>query len=115
MTIHKQTLTLLATGFSSAASTLVFALLLGWLTVGRYAVGRDDVLELIENRSPYVVQRESLHNSIQLNTSRIDEITLLLSEIERQGHRVEAKLDVLLRYKGSKAQRLIDSKSSEKP
>jgi len=88
--------TVAATALASGAATLIVALVVGWLTVGRDAVGRDEVIELIATSAPYAREREALHNSVTTNTQRIDDITGRLREIERQGHRVEAKLDLLL-------------------
>ena len=44
--------TIVTTSLASGAATLIVALSIGWLTVGRSAVGREDVLELISNNTP---------------------------------------------------------------
>ncbi len=93
---RKRLSTIVGTAVASGATTLIVALTMGWLTVGRSAVGRDEVVEMIASGAPYVAERQALHNSVDLNTGRIDELTRQLREIERQGHRVEAKLDLLL-------------------
>ena len=88
--------TVVATALASGATTLIVALTIGWLTVGRSALGREEVMELIATNTPYVADRQALQNSVATNTARIDELSQRLREIERQGHRVEAKLDLLL-------------------
>ncbi|MCA9268654.1 MAG: hypothetical protein KDA41_09295 [Planctomycetales bacterium] len=91
-----------AAALTSGAGALLVTLIVGWLTVGRDAVGREDVIELIETHGPYVAERQALHNAVELNATRTDDLQRLTHELERQGHRVEAKLDLLL-------QRLADN------
>lgn len=88
--------TIIGTAAASGAATLIAALVIGWLTVGRWAVGREEVAEMIAAGTPYVAERQALHNSVETNTQRIDRLAEQLREIERQGNRVEAKLDLLL-------------------
>lgn len=87
---------IITTALASGAATLIVALVIGWLTVGRSAVGRDEVIELIANNAPYNREREALQNGVRANTLAIAEISQRLREMEQQGHRVEAKLDLLL-------------------
>lgn len=88
--------TIVSTALASGATTLIVALAIGWLTIGRSAMGREEVIQLIATSAPYVRDRQALQFSINSNTQRVDEITQRLREIERQGIRVEAKLDLLL-------------------
>ena len=59
-------------------------------------MGREEVIELTTNNVPYTREREALHNNVNANTRSIEELNTRLREIEQQGHRVEAKLDLLL-------------------
>ena len=96
MQTNRKTATVFLTALTSGVSTLIVALVIGWLTLGRDAVGREEVIELIESRTPYVSDRQALHNSVRQNSARIHELSQALRDLERQGHRVEAKLDLLL-------------------
>jgi hypothetical protein len=82
---------------TSGAATLLVTLVIGWLTLGRDSVGRAEVIELIQSRGPYVADRQALVNAITQHAVRLDELAQLTRELERQSHRVEAKLDLLLR------------------
>ena len=90
------TTTVISTALASGAATLIVALAVGWLTIGRSAVGRDEVIELIASGAPYSHERQALFNNVENNTQRIDDLSQRLRQIEQQGHRVEAKLDLLL-------------------
>lgn len=92
---HKATPVFL-TAITSGVGTLLVALVIGWLTLGRDAVGRAEVIQLIDARTPAVARQQTLHDSVENNTTRIDALAVALRDLERQGHRVEAKLDLLL-------------------
>ena len=87
---------------TSGVGTLIVALIVGWLTLGRHAVGREEVIELIESRAPYVADRQALLNAVETNAEHIDQLARTIRELERQGHRVEAKLDLLLNEAAAK-------------
>ena len=87
---------IITASLASGAATLTVALAMGWLTVARNAVGREEAIELIATNAPYTREREALQNNVSLNARSIDELSDRLREMEQQGHRVEAKLDLLL-------------------
>jgi hypothetical protein len=86
----------LVAALSSSVATLLVTLIFGWLTLGRDAVGRDEAIELIDSRGPYIADRQMLHAAIERNNTQIDDLTRSTRELERQMQRVEAKLDLLL-------------------
>lgn len=86
----------LVAAFSSSVATLLVALIFGWLTLGRDAVGRDEAIDLIDSRGPYIADRQALHAAIERNNTQIDELTRTTRDLERQMQRVETKLDLLL-------------------
>ena len=88
--------TQIVTAIITGLTTLTIALLTGWLTLAGEAISRDETIELIEARTPYVLDREALKQSIELNTRKTEQLSELTRELERQNVRVEAKLDLLL-------------------
>ncbi len=96
MQTTNKTSSVFITAITSGVGTLLVALVIGWLTLGRDAVGRGEVIQLIEARTPAVARQQTLHDSVEHNTARIDALALALRDLERQGNRVEAKLDLLL-------------------
>lgn len=88
----------IATALTSGIVTLSVSLAMGWLTLGRHAVSRQEVVEMIETRTPYAAEREALRTAVQQNSARLDELTQITRELERQGNRAEAKLDLLLQH-----------------
>jgi hypothetical protein len=86
---------------TSGVATLLVTLIVGWLTLGRDAVGRDEAIELIDSRGPYIADRQALHAAIERNSAQIDDLARTTRDLERQVHRVEAKLDLLLEEKRS--------------
>ena len=104
--------TIIVTSLASGAATLIVALAIGWLTIARSAVGREEVVELITSNTPYIREREALQNGVAHNTRSIEELTTRLRNIEQQGHRVEAKLDLLL---SEFVERQFSAKGEESP
>ena len=86
----------LVAAITSSVATLLVTLIFGWLTLGRDAVGRDEAIDLIDSRGPYIADRQMLHAAIERNSTQIDELSRTTRELERQMQRVEAKLDLLL-------------------
>lgn len=82
----------LMSGLLAILSTLTVC----WLTVGREAVTRAEVIELIDSRGPYLADRQALKNAVQLNASQCQELARITRELERQLARVESKLDLLV-------------------
>jgi hypothetical protein len=94
--LRAQRLSNLVAAISSSVATLLVTLIFGWLTLGRDAVGREEAIDLIDSRGPYIADRQALHAAIERNSTQIDELTRTSRELERQMQRVEAKLDLLL-------------------
>lgn len=97
--LRAQRLSNLVAAISSSVATLLVTLIFGWLTLGRDAVGREEAIELIDSRGPYIADRQALHAAIDRNNTQIDELSRTSRELERQMQRVEAKLDLLLEGK----------------
>ena len=86
----------LVAGITSSVATLLVTLIFGWLTLGRDAVGREEAIDLIDSRGPYIADRQALHAAIERNNAQIDDLSRTTRELERQMQRVETKLDLLM-------------------
>ena len=102
--LRAQRLSNIVTALTSSVATLLVALIFGWLTLGRDAVGREEAIDLIDSRGPYIADRQALHAAIERNNTQIDDLVRTTRELERQVQRVEAKLDLLLSNKNDKEQ-----------